>query len=241
MKPAETRLVASLLDAYRAGIFPMADPDSGAIHWFSPDPRAVFPLEAPPGRPGGLRVTRSLAQRLRQARFQIVSDCAFDRVIAACAAPRPLMREDRVSLALLGEPPDALDRPAPTWIDPRIIHAYSLLHRHGHAHSVEAYLPQPDGPPRLVGGLYGVHIGAAFFGESMFSKPGEGGTDASKVCLVHLVWHLRARGFSLLDTQMTNEHVRSLGAIEIPRAEYRRRLAEAVDRPVPWGPFEPRP
>lgn len=235
MKPAETRLVASLLDAYRAGIFPMADPDSGAIHWFSPDPRAVFPLEAPPGRPGGLRVTRSLAQRLRQARFQIVSDCAFDRVIAACAAPRPLMREDRVSLALLGEPPDALDRPAPTWIDPRIIHAYSLLHRHGHAHSVEAYLPQPDGPPRLVGGLYGVHIGAAFFGESMFSKPGEGGTDASKVCLVLLVNALSRAGYVLFDTQMVTSHVARFGGREIPRRDYLLRLKRAIAEDDRWG------
>jgi leucyl/phenylalanyl-tRNA--protein transferase len=120
------------------------------------------------------------------------------------------------------------------WIDDRLITAYAGLHRLGHAHSVEA-----SWEGTLVGGLYGVQIGAAFFGESMFVFPNLGGTNASKICLVHLVGHMRRRGFTLLDTQFVNPHLRQFGCIEIPRAEYLHRLADAVARPVTWGEFEP--
>jgi leucyl/phenylalanyl-tRNA--protein transferase len=108
--------------------------------------------------------------------------------------------------------------------------AYGELHRLGHAHSVEAWR---DG--RLVGGLYGVTLGGAFFGESMFVRRDLGGTDASKVCLVHLVDRLRERGFTLLDSQFANDHVLRLGAEEIPADEYLRRLALAIALDATFG------
>jgi leucyl/phenylalanyl-tRNA--protein transferase len=196
-----------LLWAYRRGIFPMADPITGEMGWYSPDPRGIIPLV-------GFRVSRNLARAVRQRRFYIRCDTAFGEVMRACAKPRS--RDDL------------------PWIDDRLITAYAGLHRLGHAHSVEAWR---EGT--LVGGLYGVQIGAAFFGESMFVFPNLGGTNASKICLVHLVGHMRRRGFILLDTQFVNPHLRQFGCIEIPRAEYLHRLADAVARPVTWGEFEP--
>jgi leucyl/phenylalanyl-tRNA--protein transferase len=195
-----------LMWAYRSGIFPMADPETGAIEWYDPDPRGILPLDA-------FHVPRTLARAVRRRPFRIVSDTAFEQVMRACAAPR------------LGE--------HDSWIDERLIEAYCGLHERGAAHTVEAWLGDA-----LVGGLYGVHVGAAFFGESMFIRPDLGGTDASKICLVHLVAHLRRRGFMLLDTQFTNEHLDQFGCAEIRRDEYHRRLAAAVARPVAWEPFE---
>lgn len=195
-----------LLWAYRAGIFPMADPETGEIGWFDPSPRGVLPLDA-------FHVPRNLARAVRREPFGIRSDSAFEEVMRACAAPRR-------------------DEPE-SWIDERLIAAYVGLHERGAAHSVEAWLGDT-----LVGGLYGVHVGAAFFGESMFVRPDLGGSGASKICLVHLVGHLRRRGFALLDTQFTNEHLEQFGCIEIDRAEYHRILADAVGRPVGWEPFE---
>jgi len=197
-----------LLAAYLQGIFPMADPDTGTIDWFSPDPRGIIPLDE------GFHVPRTVARLVRQARFEIVADRDFAGVMRACADPRPQEPE--------------------TWIDERLVTAYCELHRRGFAHSVEAWR---DG--RLVGGLYGVHIGAAFFGESMFVRPGDGGSGASKVCLVHLVEHLRAVGGRLLDTQFTNPHLDRFGCREVPRAIYLRQLEDATRRPVDWttGPL----
>ena len=147
-------------------------------------------------------VSHSLAKTIRRAPFDIRFDTAFDAVIAACAEAAP-------------------DRPS-TWINRKIKTLYSTLHRMGHAHSVEAW--ENDA---LVGGLYGVSLGAAFFGESMFSRR----TDASKVCLVHLVERLKANGFRLLDTQFTTEHLRSFGAIDVPKADYEDMLAHALASP----------
>jgi leucyl/phenylalanyl-tRNA--protein transferase len=161
-------------------------------------------------------VPRTLARAVRRARFEIRCDSAFERVMRACAAPR---RDEHLS-----------------WIDERLIRAYVGLHERGGAHSIEAWR---EG--QLVGGLYGVQLNAAFFGESMFIRPGEGGTDASKICLVHLVAHLRRRGFGLLDTQFTNEHLEQFGCIEIPREAYMDRLEAALMRPLEWGAFEPDP
>lgn len=183
----------------------MADPLTGAIEWFNPDPRAVIPLET-------FHQSRNLAREVRGGRFEIRSDTAFELVMQACAAPR--RAEDL------------------TWIDRRMIEAYVGLHALGHAHSVEAWR---DG--RLVGGLYGVHIGAAFFGESMFSRPDLGGTGSSKVCLAHLVRWMRERGFLLLDTQFRTEHLDQFGCEEIPRTEYLDRLVGAVARDITWGEF----
>ncbi|HET7411956.1 MAG TPA: leucyl/phenylalanyl-tRNA--protein transferase [Pararhizobium sp.] len=144
-------------------------------------------------------VPKSLAKVVRQRRFDIHFDSAFTAVIDACAAPVPA-------------------RPS-TWINETIRRLYIDLHHLGHAHSVEAWRGG-----RLVGGLYGVSLGAAFFGESMFSRE----TDASKVCLVALVERLKAHGFRLLDTQFTTEHLKRFGAIDVPRATYDGLLAAAL-------------
>lgn len=194
-----------LLSAYRRGWFPMADPATGWIEWYSPDPRAVFPLDA-------FHVPRNLEREIRRRRFDIRSDTAFEAVMRACAEPRG--GEDG------------------RWIDEQMIAAYLALHRLGHAHCLEAWLDDA-----LVGGLYGVQLGGAFFGESMFSRPARGGTNASKVCLAHLVRWMRHRGFQLLDTQFRTPHLEQFGCVEIRRRDYLSVLAQAVDRDVSWGTF----
>jgi leucyl/phenylalanyl-tRNA--protein transferase len=216
--PAQRLAAARLLEAYRAGAFPMAaSRTSRRVTFYTADPRAVLPLE-----PGAMHVPASLGRRVRSGRFTITSDAAFEQVLAHCSAvPR-------------GDDNDS-------WINPWIVEHYTVLHRLGHAHSVEAWRACPDtGASRLVGGLYGVHIGAAFFGESMFSLPHLGGTDSSKVCLVHLVEHLRRRGFMLLDCQYANAHTARLGVVSIPLQSYLCRLAAAVATPAPWR-WEPTP
>ena len=182
----------TLLDAYVHGIFPWPD-SSRELWWWSPDPRAVIPLD-------GLRVSRSLRRSTR--RYDCTRDTAFDRVVAGCA-----------------------HRPATgTWILPELQRSYAQLHRAGVAHSVEVWDPAGE----LVGGLFGAVVGAAFLGESMFSRA----RDASKVALVHLVAHLRAQGFTLLDAQVPSPHLTTLGAVEMPRAEFLARLRVARDVPV---------
>lgn len=145
-------------------------------------------------------VPRSLAKLVRQGKFDITVNQAFPAVIRACAEPARGREK--------------------TWINRTILDLYGQLHRMGHAHSVEAW----EGAD-LVGGLYGVSLGRAFFGESMFSRK----PDASKVCLVHLVERLRERGFVLLDTQFTTGHLMRFGAIDVPRADYEAMLAEALE------------
>ncbi len=161
-------------------------------------------------------VPATLSREVRKGRFEIRCDTVFEGVMRACAAPRA---------------PDDL-----TWIDDAMIEAYVRLHEEGSAHCLEAWLGD-----QLVGGLYGVHVGGAFFGESMFSRPDLGGTNASKVCLVHLVGWMRRRGFTLLDTQFGTEHLEQFGCIEIDRRQYLVRLADAVQRDVAWGDFRVRP
>ncbi len=146
-------------------------------------------------------ISRRLARRVRSGRFDLRIDSAFTAVVAACAEARPGRRE--------------------TWINQKIMGLYGALHERGAAHSVESWR---DG--KLVGGLYGVVLGGAFFGESMFSRE----TDASKVALVHLIDRLRRGGFSLLDTQFLTHHLEIFGAVEIPRDEYRKRLNQALDK-----------
>jgi leucyl/phenylalanyl-tRNA--protein transferase len=150
----------------------------------------------------GFHVPRSLRKTVRHAPFEIAVDQDFAAVMRACAAPAPGREE--------------------TWINADILRAYEGLHRLGFAHSVECRI---DG--ELVGGLYGVSLGAAFFGESMFSRA----TDASKVALVHLVARLRHGGYTLLDAQFLTAHLARFGAIEIPRRRYLALLAEALARP----------
>jgi leucyl/phenylalanyl-tRNA--protein transferase len=151
-------------------------------------------------------VPRSLARRIRQGGFEVRVDSAFRAVITACAEPG----EDREH----------------TWITPAIIDVYCELHQWGYAHSVETWI---DG--ELVGGLYGVTVGGLFAGESMFSRA----TDSSKIALVHLVERLRVGGFTLLDTQFMTEHLRRFGAVEIARAEYQKRLQQALITPALFG------
>ena len=166
----------------------------GDIRWFSPDPRGVIPLDT-------FHVSRRLARVVRRGDFEIAVDRRFEDVIRACA----LAERDAEN--------------AGTWIDDEILQSYCALHEAGFAHSVEVW---QNG--RLAGGLYGVALGGAFFGESMFHHV----TDASKVALVVLVERLRTRGFTLLDTQWTTEHLEQFGAIEIPRARYLRLLSESL-------------
>lgn len=149
-------------------------------------------------------IPHNLRRRVRRCEFDVTSDRAFEEVLEGCA--------DR-------------DR---TWITPRIIRAYSRLHAQGAAHSVECW--QDD---RLVGGLYGVRLGGAFFGESMFFRV----SHASKVALVHLVRQLRAGGFALLDTQYSTSHLERFGVVEIPRADYMGRLDEALSVDAEWWPL----
>ena len=151
----------------------------------------------------GFHLSRSLARRMRRGDYRATVDTAFAEVVAGCA-----------------------DR-ADTWISHRIAQLYQTLHDAGHAHSVEVW--QGD---RLVGGVYGVVLGAAFFGESMFSRA----TDASKVALAYTVDRLKAGGFQLFDTQFLTPHLASLGGIEIQRADYHRRLAKAVDAVATFTP-----
>ncbi|MET3854393.1 leucyl/phenylalanyl-tRNA--protein transferase [Rhizobium sp. OAE497] len=147
-------------------------------------------------------ISKSLAKTIRRKPFDIRFNSDFDAVISACAE-------------------ETSGRPS-TWINGTIRQLYSTLHRIGHAHSVEAW----DGD-ELVGGLYGVSLGAAFFGESMFSRR----TDASKICLVHLVERLREKEFKLLDTQFTTEHLKTFGAIDVPKEEYAVMLDAVMDSP----------
>lgn len=198
MMPQIPPLTPKLLrQAYANGYFPMAEAaDDPGYFWVYPESRGILPLEH-------FHVPRSLAKAVRRQPFHVTTDRDFPAVIAACAEPAPGPRQN-------------------TWINPLIRAAYTELHRQGWAHSVECR----DASGALMGGLYGVRIGAAFFGESMFSRA----TDASKIALVHLVARLRAGGFRLLDSQFLTAHLARFGAVEVPRAEYLVQLREAVLR-----------
>ncbi|GJQ30087.1 MAG: leucyl/phenylalanyl-tRNA--protein transferase [Phycisphaerae bacterium] len=223
---SERRTVAAVLRMYREGWFPMRRESGRGVEWVQPEHRAIIPLD------DRFHVPRSLAQRLRSGRFVFTTDRAFGEVIRACAQPAS-GRED-------------------TWLDPSIIEAFDLLHKAGHAHSIEAWRVPPGvttSRPRsatglhtdhlpagavLVGGLYGLALGSVFCGESMFSRPALGGTDASKACLVALVHHLRARGFTLLDAQLANDHLAQFGQFEMPRESYLTHLAAHAENSVTW-------
>ena len=179
-----------LLAAYANGAFPMAVNPRGTIRWFSPDPRAIIPLDK------RFHIPHGLTRTLRRQPFVVTTDCDFEGVIQACSTAH-------------GE----------TWISREIMRAYVQLHREGHAHSVECWRAG-----ELAGGLYGVHLGGAFFGESMFHRI----TDASKIALVALVDRLRAAGFTLLDTQWMTPHLAQFGTLEVPREEYLGLLGEAL-------------
>jgi leucyl/phenylalanyl-tRNA--protein transferase len=185
-----------VLAAYRLGLFPMAESRTGPVSWYSPDPRAIIPLDA-------FNLPRSLKRTIRKGIFSVCLDTAFAEVIRLCAH-----RDE-------------------TWISEEIERTYVELFAKGYAHSVESWQGA-----LLAGGLYGIAVGGAFFGESMFSlRP-----DASKVALAFLVDFLRARGYALLDVQFMNEHLRQFGTREIPRQEYLARLGDAVRRDVRFLP-----
>ena len=183
-----------LLNCYRRGVFPMADSRQD-MRLFLMDPDMRGVL--PLDR---FHVPSRLRKTIRKNPFRVTVDTAFNRVIEACAEPHP-------------------SRPA-TWINDAILNLYGALHREGHAHSVECW----DAEDRLVGGLYGVSLGGAFFGESMFSRA----TDASKIALVHLVARLKLGGYVLLDAQFHNPHLEQFGLEEIARDAFRSQLWEAL-------------
>ena len=189
---ASTPLTAeTLVYAYATGVFPMAE-ETGEILWYSPDPRAIIPIQS-------YQPAKSLRPFINQKRFEIRIDTSFEQVMRNCALPRPMENE--------------------TWISEEMIAAYTELHRMGLAHSVEAW---QDG--KLVGGLYGVALGAAFFGESMFSFV----SNSSKIAFHYLIQILREQNYQLLDSQFMNDNVLRYGAIDIPRSAYLRRLAKAL-------------
>ena len=159
----------------------------------------------------GLHVPRRLERTIRTRPFELSTDRAFDEVLEQCHRARS----------------DGC------WCSPQMAVAYSERHDRGFAHSVEAW---KDG--RLVGGLYGVHIGGAFMAESMFSRPGRGGTDASKVVLVETMRRLEQAGFSLFDVQFQNDHIARFGVEEISAEEYLGRFESASRRPIDWPSFE---
>jgi leucyl/phenylalanyl-tRNA--protein transferase len=190
-----------VLRAYRAGLFPMAeDRDSEVLHWLDPPRRGILPLQ-------GFHVPRRLMKSVRGGLYQVSVDTDFAATLQGCAAPLPGREQ--------------------TWINPQIERLFTDLHVAGYAHSVECWAEEA-GQRVLVGGLYGVALGAAFFGESMFSTA----RDASKIALVHLVARLRLGGFHLLDTQFVTAHLAQFGAFEVPRARYKAMLAAAVGTPA---------
>ena len=190
----------TLIKAYSLGVFPMADSaDSHEIKFYDPEVRALIPLAWREGARHEFHIPRRLARTVRRQPFSVTINRDFATVIDECAAIRDVRNE--------------------TWINRDIRKLYVALHRLGFAHSVEVW----DGET-LVGGLYGVALRAAFFGESMFSRR----TDASKIALVHLVARLRAGGFRLLDAQFTNDHLMQFGIYELNRDMFQERLAAAL-------------
>lgn len=183
----------------------------GIFPWFSEDQPVLWWSPDPRAilYPWGLHISRSLRKRLQHYDYQVSMDRQFQAVIQACAAPR----RDQQG----------------TWITPGMMLAYLELNRHGIAHSVEVWCEDA-----LIGGLYGISLGSAFFGESMFSKA----TDASKFALVWLAAQLDAWGFDFIDCQMPTPHLIALGAIEIPRRQFIRKLDSALAHPTRLGPWK---
>lgn len=226
--------VARLLEAYRHGIFPWFSAGE-PILWWSPDPRMVlFPNE--------FKISNSLRKTLRNGRYEVRFDSAFEQVMRACAAPREntsggcdtIRNNEKCGSSRQAALPAPEGSASPdqsgTWIHEEMITAYCELHHLGHAHSVETLI---DG--ELAGGLYGVALGRMFFGESMFSRR----TDASKIALAHLAAQLERWNFGMIDCQMNTPHLASLGAREIPRNEFIARLQDLINcSPVPVWRFD---
>ena len=197
--------VPRLLAAYARGIFPWYN-EGVPILWWSPDPRLIL-------EPREYRISHRLRRFLNQRRFSVTVDTAFGRVIRGCAqAERP--------------------QGPGTWIIDDMVTAYIALHRAGHAHSVEVWAAGDEGG-ELLGAIYGVSLGRAFFGESMFFRR----PNFSKVALAYLVRLLRHWEFHFLDCQQTTAHMLGYGAREIPRTEFRDRLESALEIPAEPGPW----
>lgn len=201
----------TLLRAYAEGVFPWFN-EGDPILWWSPDPRGVIELHAdatthPDATPGygGLHVSRRLARTIRSGKFRVTVNQCFEEVMRACGECRP----------------------EGTWVTTDMLAGYAELHRLGHAHSLETWVrAEEEGPDvwELAGGTYGVSIGGLFAAESMFYRV----TDGSKVALAALVSRLRERGYALLDVQMKTDHTSTMGATEVPRSEYLKRLRQAI-------------
>ena len=188
----------TLIKAYALGVFPMADShDSDDIRFYDPEVRALIPLDESVGN--GMHIPRRLERTVRKQAFRVTIDEDFPAVIKGCAE----LADDRTD----------------TWINKDIQALYIALHKMGFAHSIEVWNDN-----RLVGGLYGVALRAAFFGESMFSRT----TDASKIALVHLMARLKTGGFHILDAQFTNPHLVQFGITEISRDAFQEKLAQAM-------------
>ena len=188
----------TLIKAYALGVFPMADAhDSDDIRFYDPEVRALIPLDDSVGN--GMHIPRRLLRTVRKQAFRVTIDKDFPAVIKGCA--------------------ELADYRTDTWINKDIQTLYIALHKMGFAHSIEVW-----DDDRLVGGLYGVALRAAFFGESMFSRT----TDASKIALVHLMARLKTGGFHILDAQFTNPHLVQFGITEISRDAFQEKLAKAM-------------
>lgn len=193
--------VDRLIVAYRRGIFPWYN-ETDPILWWSPAQRLVL-------LPDNLRVSRSLRKTIRKGKFTVTMNQSFRAVIEACAGPRITQNG--------------------TWINEEMQDAYTRLHQHGFAHSVECW---HEG--KLVGGLYGITLGKVFFGESMFSLM----TDASKVAFAHFVWQLKIWGYELIDCQVESQHLVTLGAATIPRQTFRALLDRFCELPGHQGAWQ---
>jgi leucyl/phenylalanyl-tRNA--protein transferase len=188
----------TLIKAYALGVFPMADAhDSDDIRFYDPEVRALIPLDDSVGN--GMHIPRRLVRTVRKQAYKVTIDHDFPAVIKGCA--------------------ELADGRTDTWINKDIQALYIALHKMGFAHSIEVWDDN-----RLVGGLYGVALRAAFFGESMFSRT----TDASKIALVHLMARLKTGGFHILDAQFTNPHLVQFGITEISRDAFQEKLAKAM-------------
>lgn len=247
LTPSELVLASNLLRLYKGGAFPMADPDTGEVGIFRTQRRAVIPVALPGDPPSEripshhpaagrtLHIPRRLGRTIRSGRFLVTRDAAFSRVVAGCAAPRvPSFGSASVS--------------ADTWINEDLASCYSILHRAGHAHSVEAWLPPGSGDARasdpetfdpdrwrLVAGVFGVCVGRVFCAESKFHEQSQPASrDASKVALVELALHLRQQGFDLIDTQLVNPHLAQFGCFEIDAGDYDSFLAQSLQDPAAW-------
>tara|TARA_B100001741_G_C16362895_1_gene509518 strand:+ start:155 stop:820 length:666 start_codon:yes stop_codon:yes gene_type:complete len=196
--------IASVIDAYKKGLFPMAETfSSNEIYWIEPKNRGVFFFDQ-------IKIPKSFKKFLKTKVFDISVDSRFIEVIDSCAKITNTRRD--------------------TWINDTIKKLYIELHYKGYAHSIECYYNK-----KLVGGLYGIELGGIFFGESMFSFV----SNASKVALVHLFERLKLGGFSVLDTQFINAHLKQFGAIELPNKKFKSIIEKNINKKADFFNISP--